>query len=121
MFEPYILLSSKLGKKVVAVSDNDKALSETKEKSTRYKYLEQLCIEHRIRLIEVENTLESDLFINKYLDGFEELLKSHKKHKEFQIAKDKNKVDIAVKLIEADTDLSDWHVIKRIKDEFQSN
>lgn len=121
MFEPYIQLACLLNKKIIVVSDNDKLLSEKQEKSTRFSNLKAICDEKKIKLIEVENTLETDLYINGFLKNCNELLRKHKMHSEYYVAKEKKKVEIAEKLIDEDVDLSNWHVIKEINNEFKSN
>ncbi|MDO5556890.1 MAG: AAA family ATPase [Clostridia bacterium] len=121
MFEPYIELATLLGKKTIVISDNDKALSEGLEKSSRFKKLINICNKKSIKIIEVENTLETDLFNNKFLTNCENLLKKHDKHPEIFIAREKRKMDIVQKIIEENVDLSKWHVIKEIDDEFKSN
>lgn len=118
MFEPYIKLACLLNKKLIVISDNDKLLSDTKEKSSRFKNLEKICNEKHIKLIEVENTLKTDLYINKLLRDCDELLKQHEKFPEYYVAKSKKKVEIAEKLIDENIDLSNWHVIEEIKNEF---
>mgnify|MGYP002626449398 CR=1 FL=1 len=67
MFEPYIELSTYLDKKVIVISDNDKSLSENLESSERFNNLKSLCDEKNIKLLEVDNTLETDLYNNEYL------------------------------------------------------
>ena len=121
MFEPYIQLAWLLNKKIIVVSDNDKLLSEKKEQSTRFSNLKAICDKKKIKLIEVENTLETDLYINGFLKNCSELLKKHKMYSEYYVAKEKKKVEIAEKLIDEDVDLSNWHVIKEINNEFTSN
>ena len=121
MFEPYIQLASLLNKKVIVVSDNDKLLSDRQEPSSRFSNLKLLCTEKIIKLIEIENTLETDLYINGFLNNCNDLLEKHKKYSEFHVAKHKKKVEIAERLIENDIDLSNWHTIEEIKNEFKSN
>lgn len=121
MFEPYINLACLLSKKLIVVSDNDRILSDKKEKSSRFKKLKEICNEKHIKLIEVENTLETDLYINEFLKDCDGLLKQHKKYPEYYVAKPKKKVEIAEKLIDENIDLSNWHVIKEIKNEFESD
>ena len=121
MFEPYIKLAVLLNKKIIVVSDNDKLLSDNQEKSDRFKNLESICNENHIKLIEVENTLETDLHINNFLENCDELLKKHKDYPEYYVAKSKKKVEIAEKLIEENKDLSKWHVIEEISNEFKCN
>ena len=121
MFEPYIRLACLLNKKIIVVSDNDKLLSDKQEKSDRFKKLEGICNENHIKLIEVENTLETDLYINNFLGDCDELLKQHEKYPEYYVAKSKKKVEIAEKLIDGKIDISNWHVIKEIRNEFEGD
>ena len=121
MFEPYIQLASLLNKKVIVVSDNDKLLSDNQESSSRFSNLKLICTEKNIILIEIENTLETDLYINGFLNNCNDLLEKHKKYPEFYVAKHKKKVEIAERLIENDIDLSNWHAIEEIENGFKSN
>lgn len=121
MFEPYIELANLLNKKIVVVSDNDKSLSDKLENSNRFINLKNKCDGLKIKLIEVDNTLETDLYNNNYLTNFQNLLTNHKNHNEIMIAKSNRKTEIAEKLIENKVDLSEWHVIKEIQNEFGSN
>ena len=121
MFEPYIQLASLLNKKVIVVSDNDKLLSDNEESSSRFSNLKLICTEKNIKLIEIENTLETDLYINGFLNNCNDLLEKHKKYPEFYVAKHKKKVEIAERLIENDIDLSNWHAIEEIENGFKSN
>ncbi|QLY40604.1 AAA family ATPase [Hujiaoplasma nucleasis] len=122
MFEPYVILAAFLNKNIVVISDNDFALSLEKKNSDRFVKLEELCNKHNIKLLEVYNTLESDLYKNKYLTKeFDSLLKKHINFPDVSIAKEKKKTEIAEMLIEKNVDLSDWHIIKGINDEFKSN
>ena len=120
MFEPYIELAVFLHKKVVVISDNDKVLSDTLQCSARFNNLKEFC-RNKVCLIEMENTLESDLYGNGYLTDCTDLLTTHHKHSEIYIAKKKCKVEIAKRIIENEVDLSNWHVIKGIINEFESN
>lgn len=121
MFEPYIELAGLLSKKIIVVSDNDKSLSDDLTPSSRFKNLHTLCEEKNIKLLEVDNTLETDLYNNGYLSGCTELLEEHEKHKEIYIAKKKKKTKIAEHLIEKNVDISEWHIIKEIENEFTSS
>lgn len=121
MFEPYIELSKLLNKNIIVVSDNDKSLSDNLECSTRFSNLKELCKKERIKLLEVDNTLETDLYNNGFLNNYMDLLKQHDKHNTIYIAKKNRKTEIAENLIQNDVDLSEWHIIKEIKDEFGSN
>ena len=115
MFEPYIKLAILLGKKVLVISDNDISLSKNKEKSSRFLNLTELCQNNSIKLVEIDNTLETDLYNNGYLSEHMSLLKKHDNHEDIYIAKDNKKIEIAEALIEKKTDLSEWHAIKEIE------
>lgn len=121
MFEPYIELSKLLSKKLIVVSDNDKALSEKLEPSARFNNLKKLCDENEFLLLEVDNTLETDLYQGGYLVKCIDLLQQHDKHPSIYIAKKNKKTEIIERIIEEGTDLSEWHIIKDIEDEFRSN
>lgn len=122
MFEPYVFLAVFLKKNIIVISDNDFALSSEKKKSDRFINLEKLCSENDIRLLEMYNTLESDLYKNNLLgSSFDNLLKEHAIFSDVHVAKDKKKTEIAELLIENNTDLAEWHIIKGINDEFKSN
>lgn len=121
MFEPYIELALFLNKHIIVISDNDKSTVDGINPSSRFVKLKSLCSENKITLIEIDNTLESDLYENGYLEECVDLLKQHEKFQNIYIAKDKKKIEITNKLVEKDIDLSSWHVIKEIEDEFRSN
>lgn len=121
MFEPYIELAYFLDKKVIVVSDNDKSLSDELEVSERFSRLMTLCNKYDIKLLEVDNTLETDLYDNGYLNGLEDLLEQHAKHSEVYIAKKNRKTEIAEKLIENGIDLAEWHIIKDIENELEGD
>ena len=121
MFEPYIKLSKYLKKHVVVISDDDKSTVDGKSPSSRFNALSCLCTEHGIKLIQVDNTLETDLFNNGFLSDCEKYLKKHELYPNICFAKDKKKIKITNYLIENNVDLSTWHVIKEIEDEFKCN
>lgn len=122
MFEPYIELAHTLGKKIVVVSDNDISLSDDgKASSARFNNLNNLCTKYKIKLVEVENTLETDLFNSGYLGDCLDLLINHNIHNFIKIAKVHKKIEIAMKLVETGKNLSEWHVIKEIRNEIESN
>lgn len=121
MFEPYIELGKLLNKKMIVISDNDKVLSDNLESSNRFNNLKKLCKDQKIKLLEVDNTLETDLYNNGYLANYMDLLQLHKNHKEIYVAKNNKKTEIAEKLILDDVDISNWHIIKEILDELESN
>lgn len=118
MFEPYIELASLLNKKIIVISDNDKLLDENMSNSSRFENLKHLCVEKNIKLIEINNTLETDLYDGGFLKKCKDLLKEHDKYPGFYIAKNKKKTEIAERIIENEINLDEWHVIKEIKDEF---
>lgn len=121
MFEPYIRLGELLGKHILAISDNDISNSDNRQPSARFNKLKRICTETSTRLLEMDNTLETDLFNSGYLQGCENLLKKHEKHGDIYIAKDHKKIEIAEKIIASDVDLSEWHIISEIKNEFGNN
>ena len=121
MFEPYIEISSFLHKKVIVISDNDISLSDDLKVSSRFNNLKKLCSTKSVKLLEVYNTLETDLYNNGFLKGFEELLMPHESHPEIYISKKNKKTEIAERLISNSVDLNEWHIIKGIINEFESN
>ncbi|MGN1338317.1 MAG: ATP-dependent nuclease [Candidatus Coprovivens sp.] len=121
MFEPYVELASLLGKKIIVISDNDICLSKNKTKSNRFCNLDKLCKLKKIKLIEVDNTLESDLYKSGYLDDMKSLLRKNEKHKDYYVAKDRKKTEIAQRLIDSNVNYDNWHVIKEINEEFKNN
>ncbi len=121
MFEPYIDLCKLLNKKTVVISDTDIALSEKLEKSSRFKKLKKLCNDKGIKLLEVYNTLESDLYINGFLKNLKNMLICIDDLNDLYVAKNGKKTLIAELIINQNIDLSDWHIIKDIKNEFTSN
>lgn len=121
MFEPYIELCLLLNKKVVVVSDNDIVLSNDGDKpSNRFTNLKKYCNCKNVPLISTYNTLESDLYKNGFLKGLDNAL-TKIQNPDIFVAKSGKKTLIAKKLIEDNTDLSDWHVIKEIDNAFESN
>lgn len=121
MFEPYIRLCELLGKKTVVISDNDKSENDGINPSTRYTNLKSICDKTSIKLIEIDNTLETDLYNNGYLDDFKNYLTTHKTYPGIMIAKQNKKTELAIKLIEEKIELSDWHVVRRMMNEFGNN
>ncbi len=121
MFEPYIELATFLNKKVIVVSDNDKAGSDALECSPRFTKLKQYCNNKSVCLIEIDNTLETDLYNNGYITNYNDLLMNHRRHNDIMIAKKNCKIGIAERIIEHGINLSSWHVIKDIINEFESN
>lgn len=121
MFEPYIELSKLLDKKVVVISDSDLVLSENKDTpSTRYTKLKKYCTTNGITLLTSYNTLESDLYANGFLNDYVDLL-SKVDDTEIYVAKNGKKTLIAEKIIEGNIDLSNWHIIEEIKNEFEGH
>ena len=120
MFEPYVRLAHALGKKCVVVSDNDRSQSsDGNEPTSRFKNLQTICDESGITLVEVDNTLETDLYNNSKLSDYVGYLKSHKKHTDIMVMKDNNsKASLALEVV-GNIDLLDWHVIKEITDAFK--
>lgn len=120
MFEPYIELAHILNKKVIVVSDNDRLLSEDeKTPSPRFLKLKSICESYGYSLIEVDNTLETDLYNNSFINDTVNLEQSGDSRT--MIAKKNKKTEIAHILVELDIDLSNWHVIKELNEKFKSN
>ena len=121
MFEPYIRLAYLLGKRVIVISDDDQSNTETGDPAPRFNNLKSVCGELSIKLVQIANTLETDLYNNGFLQEFDELLKKKSETKDYTVAKDKCKTMVALKLIEDSIDLSNWHAVKSIESEFGSN
>lgn len=121
MFEPYIEIASLLNKKIIVISDNDICLSKNKTKSNRFCNLKKICDLKHIRLIEIDNTLESDLYKNGYLNDLKSLLRKNEKHKDYYVAKERKKTEIVQKLIDSNLNYDSWHVIREINEEFKNN
>ncbi|MDO4729362.1 MAG: AAA family ATPase [Bacteroidota bacterium] len=121
MFEPYIKLAHLLKKKTIVVSDDDRFTTENCTPSSRFENLKALCGSLEITLLQAYNTLETDLFNNRFLEGFDDLLEKKSEEKNFTVAKKNKKSEIALRVIENEVDLSNWHVITSIEDEFKSN
>lgn len=125
MFEPYLVLAKALGKHVVAISDNDRSQSEDGKKSTtRFNNLKVLCDKLTIPLLEIDNTFETDIRneLGETLDStLKEMLRPHKKHADIIVSKSNKKTEFATGLIESSVNLSNWHVIRDIVDEFKDN
>lgn len=125
MFEPYIELALHLNKKIIVISDDDQSLSSNVSPSSRFLNLKEICDKEGIRILQMKNTLETDLYDNGFLTGekYSNLLKSKKSENGcyYMVAKQKKKTEIAMNIISDNLDLSDWHIIKDIKDEFESN
>ena len=118
MFEPYIELAKLLNKHVVVISDNDISTNPTGERSSRFNNLLNLCNKNGIKLLEMYNTLETDLYKAGFLLDCKDKME---KKQNYMVAKPHKKVEIIEFLIDKDIDLSDWHIIKEIKDEFKSD
>lgn len=122
MFEPYVDLCSSLNKKVVVVTDTDIVLNDGKNPTTRFNNISTFCNKKGIKILQTFNTLESDLYKNGILgEKFEYLLKNHDSYSDIKIAINGKKTEIAEKIVLNNIDLSNWHIIKEIKDEFTSN
>ena len=121
MFQPYIELGFLLKKKMVVVSDDDRTKSSDRVSSDRFRKLMGLCESKHIKLVDVENTLETDLHKRGLLDCAMGCLKPADNYPEYYVAKDNQKTKIAELLIENGVDLSNWHVIQDIENEFKSN
>lgn len=65
--------------------------------------------------------METDLYNNHYLNDCTDLLINHPQHLDIYIAKKNKKTEIAERLIENNIDLSNWHIIKDIINEFEGN
>lgn len=119
MFEPYVKLASLLKKNIVVISDSDLVKNEG-QPTTRFNNLKKLCVENNFKIIEVFNTLESDLYKNEFLtDDYNNYFKDFDNIYNVKVCKDKQKVPLATKMIEDDIDLSEWHVIVSIHDVFK--
>ncbi len=121
MFDPYIELASLLNKRAIVISDTDIVLDETLIPSTRFENLKAKCEKAGMKIVAMWNTLESDLFRGGFLECCPDFVEPHKDHAEVYVAKQNRKIAIARTLIENSIDLSEWHVIKEIKDEFQGD
>lgn len=120
MFEPYIELAHILNKNVIVISDNDILLSEDEETpSSRFLNLKAKCNSYGYLLIEVDNTLETDLYNNSFITSIDNL--EAKGSKGLMVAKKNKKTEIAHDLIASNIDLSDWHVIKKLNEKLKSN
>ncbi len=120
MFEPYIKLAHLLNKNVIAVSDNDRSSSNSgDDPSPRFNNLKSLCHDKKIKLIEVDNTLETDLYNNNFLKG--DVLRQHKKHNNIKVAKSGSKTEIAMSIVQKGIDISNWHVIEELNNELKGN
>lgn len=120
MFEPYVRLAHTLGKKCVVVSDNDRSQSgDGNEPTSRFKNLQTICDESGITLVEVDNTLETDLNNNGKLSEYTNYLKPHANHADIMVMKDnESKASFALEVV-GNIDLSDWHVVEDIANAFK--
>ena len=120
MFEPYVILAQSLDKRCVVVSDNDRAQSDNGEDSTsRFKSLRELCEQRGAVIVEVDNTLETDLYNNGKLSEYTDCLKPHANHADIMVMKDnKSKASFALEVV-GNIDLSDWHVAEDIANAFK--
>lgn len=121
MFEPYIRLAHLLNKKIIVISDDDKS-NNNDQPTTRFNNLKSLCDELEIGIIQVINTLETDLHSNGFLKDFDGLLRDKPENTKYKVAKsNRKKTEIAQKIIENGIELSLWHAIASIENEFGSN
>ncbi|MCD4826987.1 MAG: AAA family ATPase [Acholeplasmataceae bacterium] len=121
MFKPYIILARTLTKRIIVISDTDKGNTEDCSPSPRFNNLKDFCHLANVTLIDIDNTLESDLYINGFISsGYESFLMKHDKHKDITVCKKRYKTELAQAMINKDVDLTEWHVIKGIYDEFTS-
>lgn len=122
MFEPYVILAQSLDKRCVVVSDNDRTQSNNGEDPTlRFKNLRELCEQCGAAIVEVDNTLETDLYNNGKLSEYTNYLKPHRNHVGIMVMKDnKSKASFALEVV-GKIDLSDWHVIKEITNAFEES
>ena len=125
MFEPYLVLAKALGKHVIAISDNDRSQSEDgKKNTTRFSNLKVLCDKLTVPLLEMDNTFETDIHneFGETLDStLKEMLRPHNKHTDIIVSKSNKKTEFATRLVESSIDLSNWHIIRSIVDEFKDN
>lgn len=115
MFEPYVRLAHLLGKAVIVVSDDDRSNTKDGSPTARFNNLASLCDKLDVALVQVSNTLETDLYNGDFLKDFDGLLKKKSETKDYMVAKSKRKTEIALKLIEDEVDLSSWHVVRSIE------
>lgn len=122
MFEPYIELACLLNKRIVVITDNDRSLSsDGTQASARFENIKELCNRRGVSILEVDNTLETDLYNNGFITDDFKYLQPHSEHSDIMIAKKNKKTEIAESLICDDIDLSDWHIIKELINELESN
>lgn len=120
MFKPYIALARLLDKVVVVISDNDKKTNQ--DVSTRFRKLKNYCDNNGVKLIEVENTLESDLVKGGIIDAEKGNLLRKLEGSDYYVAKDNHaKTTMVQNMINDNVDLSNWHIIKELSDEFADN
>ncbi len=121
MFEPYIELATLLQKKIVVISDTDIILTDNFKPSSRFQNLENYCKNNNVNVLQTYNTLESDLYKSKLIPDNLQSLLTKSKNSEIYIAKQGNKTALIKEMIESNVDLSNWHIIKEIENEFESN
>ncbi|MDO4871698.1 MAG: AAA family ATPase, partial [Candidatus Saccharibacteria bacterium] len=121
MFEPYVRLAHLLNKKTIVISDDDRSNTKDGMPTKRFNNLKKLCGGLGVTLVQVHNTLETELYKEGFLNGFSDLLKKKSETKDYMVAKSKRKTEIALKMIEDGIELSSWRVIKSIENEFTSN
>lgn len=120
MFEPYIDICIALNKTTVVMSDNDVSKNGGRPTS-RFNNLKSICEGNNIPIIEIDNTLESDLYKNGYLDSLDKskYLKNESGH--YVVKDSRYKTEIAAKLIENNCDFGTWWAVKEISKIFASN
>ena len=121
MFEPYVRLAHLLNKKIIVISDDDRSNTKDGAPTKRFNSLKKLCDELSVTLVQVYNTLETELYKEGFLNGFDDLLKKKSETRDYMVAKSKRKTEIALKIIEDGVDLSNWRVIESIEDAFRGN
>lgn len=119
MFKPYIDLARLLNKHLIVISDTD--IMNSSEPSDRFKKLKEYCDANDTRIIEMENTLESDLELSGFIDKENKLLRKLEGNDYYVAKSSRYKTRIAQEIIDDGVDLSSWHVIKEIEDEFGNN
>lgn len=122
MFYPYIELCKTLNKKLIVLTDTDYVLNDGINPSSRYNKLLEYCNSKSVKIISTYNTLESDLYNDKIIGPeYDYLLNNHNEYSNIKVAANNKKIEIVEKIITDSLDLSKWHIIKEIENEFQSN
>lgn len=125
MFTPYLTLAKVLSKRVVAISDDDRGQSaDGNTPTSRFTNLAEFCIDKGITILKTDNTFETDIYNAGLCEDDTELtdmLKPHPTHTDILIARSNMKTKFAMRLVEKNIDLSEWHIVKGITDEFASD